>query len=67
MAQTLSVDHCIEQVCQKGCSSVWSDIEALEAGRAIPEAEGLDEGQRAVVLVELKSVMSVYEGTCSVS
>ena len=67
MAQTHSVDHCIEQVCQKGCSSVRSDIEALEAGRAIPEAEGLDEGQRAAVLVELKSVMSVYEGTCSVS
>jgi len=67
MAQTHSVDHCIELVCQKGCSSVWSDIEALEAGRAIPEAEGLDEGQRAAVLVELKSVMSVYEGTCSVS
>ena len=67
MAQTHSVDHCIEQVCQKGCSLVWSDIEALESGRAIPEAEGLDEGQRAAVLVELKSVMSVYEGTCSVS
>jgi hypothetical protein len=67
MAQTHSVDHCIEQVCQKGCSSVWSDIEALEAGKAIPEVEGLDEGQRAEVLVKLKSVMSVYKGTCSVS
>ncbi len=67
MAQTYSVDHCIEQVCQKGCSSVWNDIEALEAGRLIPEAEGLNEDQRAAVLVELKSVMSVYEGTCSVS
>ena len=67
MAQTYSVDYCIEQVCQKGCSSVWSDIEDLEAGRLIPEAEGLNEDQRAAVLVELKSVMSVYEGTCSVS
>ena len=67
MAQTYSVDYCIEQVCQKGCSSVWNDIEALEAGRLIPEAEGLNEDQRAAVLVELKSVMSVYEGTCSVS
>ena len=61
------VDSCVEALCQKGCRNVWGDIEALESGQSLPEAEGLDESEIQAVIVELKSIMSVYKGTCSVA
>jgi hypothetical protein len=51
-------------LCHKGCRAVWSDIDALEAGESLPETAGLDEAERAAVVVELKSIMSVYQGSC---
>ena len=60
------VDNCVEALCQKGCSAVWGHIEALESGQLIPEADGLSTPEIRAVIRELKSIMSVYKGTCSV-
>lgn len=55
----------VEALCQKGCRHVWADIEALEKGRDLPETNGLPPGDRAELLEELKSIMSVYSDRCS--
>lgn len=59
------VDSCVEALCRKGCSKVWGDIEALEAGQSLPETTGLTSSEVQAVILELKSVMAVYKGTCS--
>lgn len=61
------VENCVEALCQKGCRNVWGDIEALESGNYPPEAEGLTTAEICAVIHELKAVMSVYKGTCSVA
>ena len=61
------VDNCVEALCQKGCSAVWGHIEALEAGQLLPETDGLSTPEIKAVINELKSIMSVYKGTCSVA
>ena len=61
------VEHCVERLCLKGCRSVWSDIDALEAGRVLPEVRGLSRAEIHAVLRELKAVMAVYEGNCVAS
>lgn len=60
-----SVERSVEKLCGKGCRSVWSDIDALEAGERLPEVEGLSKDELALVIKELKSIMSVYEGSCA--
>ena len=52
-------------MCRKGCRAVWSDIDALEAGRTLPEVRGLSAAEVDAVIHELKSVMAVYEGNCT--
>jgi hypothetical protein len=59
------VEQSVEKLCAKGCRSVWADIEALEAGQRLPEVEGLSREELALVIGELKSIMSVYEGSCA--
>ncbi len=59
------IEQSVENVCKKGCKSVWADIDALEEGRRLPETAGLNEGERQAVLAELKAIMAVYEGTCA--
>ena len=61
------VDECIEKLCQKGCSQVWGDIDSLENGDPLPEADGLSTRERLRVLSELKSVMAVYKGRCNIT
>ena len=61
------VDSCVEALCQKGCRNVWGDIKALESGRQLPESKGLTEDEIQAVILELKSIMSVYEGSCPVA
>ena len=56
----------LELMCQKGCRRVWLDIEALETGQELPETRGLDREQQRWLLAELKQVMAVYSGRCSV-
>lgn len=46
---------------------MWGDIDALEAGRSLPEATGLTRAEIKAVIKELKAVMAVYEGTCAAS
>lgn len=58
-----AVESIVESLCQNGCKAVWSYIEALEAGRSLPETAGLDDHQRQQVLLELKAVMAVYGAT----
>ena len=59
------VELCVEKVCHKGCRAVWSDIDALEAGRKLPEVHGLTPLEIQAVVHELKAVMAVYEGSCA--
>lgn len=61
------VEQCVEHLCQKGCRAVWSDIDALEAGQPLAEVDGLSKVEREAVIVELKAVMAVYNGSCSAS
>lgn len=58
------VEQCVENLCRKGCRAVWSDIDALESGLALPEVKGLSRTEIIAVVAELKQVMAVYEGTC---
>ena len=58
------IEHCVEQLCLKGCRLVWDDIALLEQGVDLPETAGLNQQERTQVLSELKSIMAVYEGSC---
>ncbi len=60
-----SVERCVESLCQKGCRAVWADIDILESGGRLPEAEGLSAAEVRAVVTELKQIMAVYEGTCT--
>ncbi len=64
MRNARRIDDCVEELCQKGCAQVWGDIDALERGEPLPETEGLSDGERRLVLHELKAVMGVYKDRC---
>ncbi|MGB5833234.1 MAG: hypothetical protein WBG92_14740 [Thiohalocapsa sp.] len=55
----------LEAICEKGCRLVWDDIAILERGQELAETEDLDAAERAWLLAELKTVMAVYGGRCS--
>jgi len=61
------VDQCVEVMCQKGCKTLWADIEALENGATLPEVELFTASECEQVLVELKAIMAVYgnSGSCT--
>ena len=59
------VEQSVERLCHKGCRAVWADIRALEAGTTLPETDGLSASEIQGVIAELKSIMSVYEGSCA--
>lgn len=58
------VEQCVERLCRKGCRAVWSDIDALEAGKPLPEVQGLSQSEVRAVVGELRAVMAVYEDSC---
>ena len=58
------VEQCVESLCLKGCRAVWSDIDALEAGDALPATAGLSRQEVRAVIAELRAVMAVYQGSC---
>ena len=60
------VERLVEQLCGEGCKAVWGFIDQLEQGEELAQAQGLSEAERASLLLELKSIMSVYAGTCSI-
>ena len=55
----------LESICEKGCRLVWDDIAVLERGGELAETADLDGRERAWLLDELKTVMAVYGGRCS--
>jgi hypothetical protein len=59
------VDESVELLCQKGCKALWNDIDKMEQGKILPELRELSARERAEVLKEIKSIMAVYEGSCS--
>lgn len=56
----------LESLCEKGCRHVWHDIDALERGEDLTETRDLSAAERRWLLAELKQIMSVYGGRCSV-
>jgi len=58
------VEKTLDAICALGCDVVSADINALQKGELRPEYQSLDEMQRASLLHELQSIMSVYEGKC---
>jgi hypothetical protein len=60
-----SVDHAVEILCLKGCQALWADIDLMERGKVLPELQSLDVQQQKQVLMEIKSIMAVYQGSCS--
>ncbi|OOZ39999.1 hypothetical protein BOW53_09455 [Solemya pervernicosa gill symbiont] len=60
------IDHCVEQLCQRGCREVTLIIEQLDAGEAVEGTDHLDGSERHAVAEELRSIMSVYDGPCSI-
>ncbi len=59
------VDQAVETLCLKGCKALWADLEQMEEGRVLPELEALDARQQQQVFKEIKSIMAVYKGSCS--
>lgn len=60
------IDNCLEALCSKGCSAVWNHIAMLEAGKNLPETQKLSIAERQEVLLQLKLVMLVYQGSCTI-
>jgi len=63
--QQSTVDQYVEYLCEQGCMKVSGFIEALQNNESMPELDPLTHDERAVVLEELVSIMSVYQGKCS--
>lgn len=57
----IDVDQIVELICQKGCESVYQDIERLQTGGNPEGLEQLSLEERRLVLQELVSIMQVYQ------
>ncbi|MFA5241009.1 MAG: hypothetical protein WC392_01405 [Sulfuricella sp.] len=55
------VQHCVEQLCQKGCKNVLETIRTLEEHQAVTETLSLSSDEVQSVLSELKSIMDIYQ------
>ncbi len=51
----------IDRICAFGCALVSAYIRALQIGEIRPEYAEFDASQRASLLRELQSIMSIYE------
>ncbi len=60
------VEPRLEAICRKGCRLVRRDIRRLELGEEIPESRGLSAAERALLLRELRDIMSVYGDSCAI-
>jgi hypothetical protein len=60
------IDECVERLCNKGCRAVWGDIASLEQGRVLEETRHLNPDEIVLLVAELKEIMAVYEGSCSI-
>jgi len=64
--ERLRLEARLESLCEKGCRHVWQDIDCLERGEEMAETRDLSAAERRWLLAELKQIMSVYSGRCSV-
>ena len=55
------LQQCAESLCGDGCQAVNGYIEQLERGGSVPQTEILSYEERQELLVELKSIMAVYD------
>jgi len=51
----------LEDLCSEGCQQVHVYIQDIETGLLPESMEVLDEPERQLILLELKSIMSVYD------
>ena len=61
-----AVEHCIEQICARGCKVVCQVIARLRSGPPPAELAQLGAAERDRVLVELESIMAIYAENDSV-
>jgi len=54
----------MDVICALGCELVRAYIAALQRSETRPEYAALDAGQRASLLNELQTIMSVYADRC---
>jgi hypothetical protein len=55
------LQNCVESLCGDGCRAVNGYIEQLERGGSVPQTELLSYEERQELLMELKSIMAVYD------
>lgn len=60
-ANNPKLQHLIEQLCTTGCERVNEVIEILEREESIEETRELSAEESEFVLLELKTIMAVYE------
>lgn len=56
-----SVDEVIEALCQEGCQAVHLYIEQLQNNTPLDLLDGLTDLEKQTVLIELQSIMAVYD------
>ena len=56
-----TVDEVVEALCQEGCQAVRRYIEQLEKNTPMELLDGLNDIEKQTVLLELQSIMSVYD------
>jgi len=59
------IDEHVELLCQKGCRALWKEIDRMDRGEFPQELRKLDAREKAEVLKEIKSIMAVYKGSCT--
>ncbi len=60
----VTVERCVELLCQQGCARVNEYITALQSGQPVPGVDALDKSGRDALLKELESLMAVYQCRC---
>ncbi|MCK4864135.1 MAG: hypothetical protein KAT06_01800 [Gammaproteobacteria bacterium] len=58
---SLKINQRIEAVCEAGCDAVRASIQTLESGNKVALTEDLSLEECQQVLLELKTIMSVYD------
>ena len=59
---SLKINQRIEAVCEAGCEAVRASINTLESGHQVALTDDLSPEECQQILLELKSLMSVYDG-----
>jgi hypothetical protein len=62
--QKTTVETCVDNLCEQGCSRVNDYIDALKNGEEFPEVAGMSVVEREAVLQQLVEIMAVYDGSC---